>query len=261
MDLSDAARLHDDLMALQPDGARHDADTCPFCLEKAAQQGETPASGPSGSLPSGAASDQPPHEEGGTTEVSDNTITQETHQALLEKALKDATADLSSQLSAKTDEASALATDKAELETKVAELAEENTRLNSDLDKAQVELKAATDEVASLKSDIEAKDEAARKAEIASARASQVENLGLFSKDYIGDKASKWADLAEEDWAEKLEEWRSIKPATAEGDEASSETDSASAMSGTSEELTTEPTDEASASDKSARRAALGLTS
>jgi len=80
----------------------------------------------------------------------------------------------------------------------------------------------------------------------------------------VAEKASSWADLAEDDWADRLESWQKLKPASAgEG----GKTDNASAMSGTTESLTKESgTDAAGAnsgeskSKTPARRAVLNLT-
>jgi len=58
--------------------------------------------------------------------------------------------------------------------------------------------------------------------------------------------------LADADWAERVEEWSARKP------EITASTEVASAMEGTSGELTTEHTDEASQTESSRRRV-LGL--
>ena len=181
-------------------------------------------------------------------------LSRETHEALLHKALTDAASATSADLNTAKDEIAQLKTENDQVKTELAELKVEHERVNGDLDKAQIDLKTATDEVASLKADVEAAAEKASKAELAAKRADQVKNLSLFGDEYIAEKASAWADLAEADWAERVEEWRNLKPATTAG-----ETDTASAMSGTSEGLTKEPATESK--PKSARRAALGLSS
>ena len=133
------------------------------------------------------------------------TISQETHEALLAKAVADATTTTEQALERKTIEASELSIKHDELAAKVT-LTEDNARLNRELDEAQVKLRAATDENAALRNDIAAKDEAARLAEVASKRSEQVKNLQLFPEDYIGEKASAWARLSDDDWAERLDE-------------------------------------------------------
>lgn len=248
----DALKLHDDLLALQPEGARHDSDICPLCVEQASHKGDSAASVPSGHGPSGAVSTTSPSMEGGITKKMSDTemISRETHEALVAKALVDATAALEKALAEKSEEASSLAAKLEELTASKTELSEDNDRLNRELDSAQVALKTVTDEVETLKAEVAQREEAARIAEIAAKRTEQVENLGLFTKEYVTEKAALWAKMDDSDWAERLEEWRSIKPVAAEGEA----TDSASALTGTGG-LTTEP-----ATTVPARRAALGLS-
>lgn len=187
-------------------------------------------------------------------------ISQEAHEALLKKAVDDAVAaavkTTEAALATKTEEAASAAAKVAELEKASADLTTDNDRLNKELDAAQVSLKSATEEAAALKA---ANEEAAKKAElaeIASKRSEQVKNLGLFTPEYVSEKASKWAGIDEAAWVEQLDEWKQLKPAATEA----STTDAASALTGTTEDLTKETTDAASASAKpKARRAALGL--
>lgn len=182
-------------------------------------------------------------------------ISTETHEALLAKAVADATAATEAALERKMTEAAELASAKTQLETEVATLKEDNSRLSRDLDKAQVDLKGATDEVASLKADIAAKDEQARLTSVASARTEQVKNLSLFPDDYIGEKASSWAQLSDDAWAERVDEWSKARPAAAAGE---TKTETASAMTGTSGQLTKD-VDVASDNKPPARRSVLGL--
>lgn len=184
-------------------------------------------------------------------------ISQEAHDALVAKAVKEAVTVTESALATKTTEVTEAAAKVTALENEKAELAAEVERLNKDLDAAQVKLTSATEEVASLKSTIEEQAKAAEVAEIASKRAEQVKNLGLFADDYVAEKAEKWAGLDEASWTEQVEEWKQLKPASA----TTTTTDAASAMSGTTESLTKETSqDVASETTKpKARRAALGL--
>lgn len=255
-----AAQLHDDLLAHMAEGARHDPELCPFCSGSDAAA-KTHASGPSGDEPSGADHTiTDPTTEGGTTRMTDTaTISTETHEALLAKAVADATDKTNQALERKTIEASELSLKKDELETEAAALKQDNDRLNKELDEAQVKLKSASDEIAQLKADIAAKDEAARVAEVASKRAEQVRNLSLFPEEYITEKASSsWAKLSDEDWAERLDEWQKARPADAS--DGTKKTETASAMTGSSGELTKDD-DKASEDDKPpARRAVLGLS-
>lgn len=250
MDTAVALKLHDDLLASQPEGARHDSDICPFCVEKASRI--PPAAGSPDVSENNTTST-----EGGTTPTMSD-ISQEAHDALVKKAVDEALKATETALATKTQEAADAAAKVTELETANASLKADNDRINKELDEAQVSLKAASEEVASLKSDIAQKDEEAKLAELASERAKQVTNLKLFPEEYVSEKASAWASMDTAAWDERVEEWKRLKPAG----EGAPVTDAASAMSGTNEDLTKEkPTDEASASAaaKSSRRGVLGL--
>lgn len=159
-------------------------------------------------------------------------MSRETHEALLDKALREATADSSKQLDEAQAKLAGLESEKAGLEEANASLKTENAELSTKLDEAQVALKSAQDKVTELEGVIAKRDEAAKVAEIASARAEQVKKLGLFNEEYIAEKAQAWAGVSEEDWASRLEEWTKLRPAPAQAD-------AASAMTGTSESLTT----------------------
>ena len=188
--------------------------------------------------------------EGGTTKHMDDTqetISKETHEALLDKAVRDATALLTAERDNLKAQVDTLTTEKASLAEDFAAVKTENERLNGDLDTAQVSHKAATDKAAALEADMAAKDAEAEKAQIASDRAAQVRNLGLFPEEYINDKASKWADVDEAAWTDRLDEWKALKGTST----STTTTDTASAMSGTREGGT--------GHEPSARRAILGL--
>lgn len=186
--------------------------------------------------------------EGGTRPME--TITTETHEALLEKALRDATASLEAEKAELTKQVADLTEAASAKDSEIASLQSENERINGELDTAQVSLKAAQDEATELKADIASKEEAAAKAEVASERAAQVRNLNLFPEEYVTDKASKWAELDEASWTERLDEWKSAKGQTTTSSTPAS-TDTASAMTGSNEVV--------SGKTASARRAALGL--
>jgi regulator of replication initiation timing len=254
VEMSKARELHDELLQAKPADARHDADICSFCVDKAAQSTAPVPSGPENETT------EPEGTEGGTTKaMADNEnkmISEETHQALMEKALKDATSATDSALQSKVSENTELASKVETLTEENASLVTDNARLNKELDEAQVSLKAATDEVASLKTEKEEIEAAAALAETASKRGEQIRNLKLFPEEFVTERASRWAAIPDEDWAERVAEWQATaKPAAGA---AAATTDSASALEGTSGDLTTET---AAADDKatSARRAALGL--
>jgi regulator of replication initiation timing len=256
----DAVKLHDELLAAIPDQARHDADTCPFCIGNAdsAQNTDTTSRIPPATGGPDVSDQVTPNTEGGTPNNMPDIeqISKETHDALLSKAVSDAVATTEKALQTITAERDEL---KTSLETKTAEAASlttDNERLNKELDTAQVGLKAVKDEVAELKSDIAKKDEDAAKAEIASKRSEQVKNLALFEESYVQEKASSWAALDDTAWTERLEEWRKLKPADSNGDGGKKTTDTASVMTGTTDTLTKTPPE---TTKPAARRAALGL--
>lgn len=191
--------------------------------------------------------------EGGTPNMATDTtetISTETHQALLTKAVTDATATLTTENASLTARVAEL---EAEVTSKTSELAAANTeneRINGELDSAQVSLKAAQDEANALKDEAAAKEAELAKAEIASARAQQVRNLGLFTEEFITERSSKWADVDEAAWTERLDEWKVAKGTSAPGT-TSTTTETASAITGTrGTEAGQQP---------SARRQALGL--
>jgi regulator of replication initiation timing len=187
--------------------------------------------------------------EGGNPHMDDkDMISKETHDALLDKAVRDAQAAWETEKAALTTKVSELTPQVESLTTEVSSLKSENERLNGELDTAQVSLKTATDEVAQLRSDIAAAADKAQRDEVASTRVSQVKELGLFTEEYISEKASKWSEMDDEAWADRVEEWSKLKasaPAT------TTTTDTASAMTGTR--------DAGTGHQPSARRQVLGL--
>jgi regulator of replication initiation timing len=206
-----------------------------------------PASNKKSSDSKASSEDQSVASEGGTHPME--TITQETHEALLDKALRDATASLEAEKAELINKVAKLTEDAAKVDEENASLKSENERLNGDLDTAQVALKSAQDEAEALKGEKAAAEEAAAKAVVASERASQVRNLNLFTEEYVTEKASLWADMDEAAWTERLGEWQVVKGQSTTSAPAS--TDTASAMTGTAEIP--------SGQQANARRAALGL--
>jgi hypothetical protein len=260
VDTAEARRVHDQLLANRPEGASHNEDICVFCVDKATEDPTASRNPPADGGPVAPDTNQIPDEHGGrdTSSMSD-TMTKETHDALLSKAVADATSTTEKALEAKTTEAKELADKLEKAEADLAAAKSDNERLNGELDTAQAARTAAEEKVTTLETDIKAKDEAAVKAETASKRADQVRNLKLFTDEQVAEKASRWAELSDEDWTERLAEWAALKPASTEDDPSA---DAASAMSGTGD-LTKEPasTDTAGAPKKpSARRAVLGLS-
>jgi hypothetical protein len=252
VELEQALKLHDDLLAAKPEEARHDSDICQFCVEKAS--GTSSENPPAVGRSDATDQTQPPRTTEGGTTVPMSDITKETHEALLDKAVRDAVTTTETALAAKVEETAKLTTQVEELTTANAKLDEDNKRLNSELDAAQVAKKTAEDTAEALKKDLAAKDEAAAKAEIASKRTEQIRNLKLFPDEYIQERASSWAEISDEQWTERLDEWAKLKPAV-EGDKPAA--DAASAMTGTTGGLTTAPAGDGKPTN--AKRAALGL--
>lgn len=190
-------------------------------------------------------------------------ISQEAHDALLKTAVADAVAATEKALGTKTEEAATATARVAELEKELEAEKAESTRLNKELDEAQVKLTAANDKAADLEKAAKEAEEAKAVAEVASKRTDQVKNLKLFPDEYVAEQASKWAQLDDTAWDERLQEWAKLKPATTEEGKDDKSSDAASAMTGTSETLTKEQQDAAAASGDEAkpksRRAVLGL--
>lgn len=250
VDTTKARELHDQLLVAMPEGARHDADICSFCVEAAASSQETP-------VPPGPESTSTAPTEGGTTTAMSEetkTMTVETHEALQEKALREATSATEAALATKIQENENLTAEVASLKDAKTVLEGDNARLNGELDQAQISLKVAVDEAASLKQEKAEIEAAALRTEVASKRAEQVRALGLFEETFITEKASHWAELDQAAWDERVEEWGASRQTST-----ASLTETASALTGTTGALTTE-TAAASDDHKSpSRRAALGL--
>lgn len=184
-----------------------------------------------------AASDQQV-EEGGSTPVTD-TIAQETHEALLHKAVEDATSEAQAEIARLQEQVNSLTEERDTAQARADELEQANEQVNSELDQAQVQLRSAQEERDQLKADIAKRDEEAQFSELANQRAEQVRNLGLFPDDYIKEKARAWAEIPEDDWADRVEEWKQAKGTTESSGSGGSDDqlphEQASAMSGSTE--------------------------
>lgn len=235
---SEAKRLHDEALALKPAGANHDSTLCPFCRTDVAQSQGTPSG--SGHPDGSAATGSNTSSEGGTRHPMSD-MSKETHEQLLTSAVAQVKAEKDAEIAKLTSERDALVADKANLEktrdeqaATIKTLTDENTKVNAELDTAQVALKAATDEVATLKQEVAARDQKAQLAEVASKRVDQVKNLGLFNDDYASKKAETWAAMSDEAWAAQLEDYKALRGTSGGGDGGGQTTDTASALTGTS---------------------------
>lgn len=188
-------------------------------------------------------------------------ISQEAHEAMVAKAVADATRVTEAALATKTTEAADATTKAAEAEKAAADLKADNERLNKELDDAQVKAKAAEDRAKEAEDKLKKSEDDAALAEVAERRAAQVKALGIFDDEYVADKAGTWASYADEAWADKVVEWQKLKgtPTTEKPNG-----DTASALKGASDAglATEQEQDDAAAGGAktpSARRAALGL--
>jgi septal ring factor EnvC (AmiA/AmiB activator) len=226
-----ARRLHAEVLALMPQGASHDRSACPFCAETA-RLSETP---PAGTADRSDTPDDTDRTEGGSTPAVDvERITQETHEALVRAAVEKATSDIAQERDRLRTQLDTLTTEHDAAKAEAAGLTEETERLQKELDDAQVQLKATTEAKAGLETQLAEREEAARLAEQATVRASQVRNLGLFTEEQIVERATRWAAVADEEWAERIEEWKTVR-SLGGGREPAPATETASAFSGSNE--------------------------
>lgn len=225
-----AIELHDEALKLMPEGASHDASDCPICVDKAARESGNDND-------SSSSDDEAGTQEGTMSGNTTDTLSKETHDALLRAAVEDATAALTRDNEALTEQVEGLTSERDEAKEKVSTLEGEVARLNDELDTAQVELAAANEKVTELEADIAKRDEDAKLRDVAAERAKQVRNLKLFPEDQIDEKAERWARIPDDEWAERLEEWQGIQTTNSggEGGPAKTGQESASAITGSGE--------------------------
>lgn len=161
-----------------------------------------------------------------------DTVTQETHEALLKAGVEKATADLQAEKAKLEEQVAGLTAERDEAVERADTAETENERLNGELDSAQVKVTSLEEAKTNLERDIAARDEAARLAELATKRGSQVRNLGLLTEDVISEKAERWARLDDEVWDDNIDSWTKLKAASGNG---SSSVETASLMTGSSE--------------------------
>ena len=228
-----ARRLHAEVLGLMPDGARHDASSCPFCADTA-HLSELPPTGSPGRSDMPTTSDRT--EGGSNPAVDESRITQETHDALVRAAVDKATSDLARERDQLHTQLETITAEHDAARAEAAGLIEEAERLQKELDDTHVQLKAATEAKAGLETQLAEREQAARLAEIAAARAAQVRNLHLFSEEQIAEKASRWAGVTDEEWSERIEEWQTVRTLSggSESNGKSAQTDT-SAFTGSNE--------------------------
>lgn len=127
-------------------------------------------------------------EEGVTAEQK--IFTQEQHEQLLASAVEKAATEATAKVDA------------------------EVLRLNEQLEEAQKALTQRDEEITTLKSEIESRDEAARLAEVASERTKLVRAVANFSDEQVAERRDRWAKMSEEDFNAYLEDIRSVAKET-----------------------------------------------
>lgn len=261
MEADKARALHDELLGNKPDAARHNADVCPFCVEKA--QAEQPRSGtlpPSGG-PDESENDKSQNKTKGGTTTTMTDMSSETHEALVRQAVEQATAATDQALATKVDELASVTGERNTLKERVETLEADNARLNRELDAAQVEKTSAVERADKAEADLAAERDTAAKTATKAKRVEQVKGLGYFDQKHIDDKAEAWSELDDTAWAERLADWSALKGPDAGDGTKTSSGDTASAMTGSSGSLTEGESDTASETKKTpARRAVLGLS-
>lgn len=124
--------------------------------------------------------------------VSDSTLTQEQHKSLLESAVSDA-----------------VAAAKAEVDAEIL-------RLNELLEEAKTSLAAKEEEIATLKTSIEERDEAERLEALANERVQKVAEVASFSDEQVKARREDWAEMSEEAFEKYLGDLEAVAKAAVE---------------------------------------------
>jgi hypothetical protein len=183
------ATIHDWMLEGKPEGASHDAPSCPICTPTGEVAGENTPNGGS---------------------VSDKTYTEDEYNTVLAKVtdLEAKVANLTA--AAETSEVDVkVAAAKAELEAQIADL-------QSKLDTATLEAEAAKKEnekfTAWLAGEAEAAAQAAELATRKESRIAQVKEAASFPDEYLEANADRFAAMSDETFAAALEDWKTIAP-------------------------------------------------
>jgi hypothetical protein len=178
--------LHDQLLASKPEEAAHDEATCPLCAMETVATHDT---NPGGSMP--------------------ETFSQED----VEAAVAAATTDLQKRLEElgaqvrDTEVGRAVADALATKDTEVSEL-------QAQLDAAEAARTAAENKLTEVEQfwadAITAHEEEATFAARREQRVTEATEAGVFSDDYIGENADRFAAMSDEDFKARLDEWKVI---------------------------------------------------
>lgn len=228
--------LHDDLLAVMPDGASHDAVECEWCLD-------------------------PETAEVTGGDMSDKTYTQEELEAAVATAVEAATKSLS-------DEVADLRTDQEQAAVE-ARIAEVRTELQAQLEaataakeQAEADATEAREAAEALVAYLTAEVEAAEAAEALKVRQDErvavVKEIATYSDEYLDAKAPRWAEMADEDFDAFVEDLK----ATVEAAKATASDDSNDAGSEQGSSLIPETamsTERAGGTDTSSMSAVRGV--
>lgn len=185
--------LHDELLAEMPEGASHDRESCQWCLDPEMAE-----------VTGGDMSEQTTF----TKDELDAAVSQAVDAAT--KSLKDEVADL------RTDQ------EKAAVEARIAEVRSELEAKVEAAEAAKTEAEAratAADEareavVSYLEGEKAAADAAAELATKAEERKAVVKEIATFTDEELDEKATAWAEMADEVFASYVEDLKSVAEAT-----------------------------------------------
>lgn len=179
--------LHDRLLAIKPEEASHDAESCEFCNGTHESEHANINVSTGGSV---------------------KTYSEEEYDALLAQV-----ADLET----KVNELESVRQESA-MEAKIAELTAQFeaqvSDLQTQLDTAVLEVKAAQDEKSAIVSYFEdlatAEEQAAALVAVREERVARVKEVASFPEDHIAARADAWAALDEEAFEALLADWKAI---------------------------------------------------
>lgn len=196
--LMENSDLHDSLLANLPEGATHEAESCPFCNPEGAVAASTNTDG----TPKGG-------------DMSDTTYTQEDLDSAVAEAVATATGPLAEELADLKAAAS-----EEQINTRIAEVRAE---LQAQVDQATAESTTAAAEAAqakeahdnlvtyleALKAEAEAQEEQAR---VKTERLDKIKEVASFKDEYVEANAERWAAMDEDAFSAMVEALESAKP-------------------------------------------------
>ena len=180
--------VHDALLVLKPEDAKHEEADCPFCNDK----NDNTSVG------------------GGDTMTEIKTYTEDE----LTAAVREAVAPLKEAVEAAEAEASNL---KSELESlradnEAEEIEDQVALAKADTDRAEARAAAAEDELAQVIAWLEEQAQLAEIAEYLEAvkaeRLATIAQVAPFSEEYIENNIDRWVAESDEDFAARVEDWK-----------------------------------------------------